>query len=241
MYGKIGNQMNDVTILIPIYNNSKEEILETLDSAFSQGSGSVMAYDDGSHDYVWETLESVSKGLLRRFKGKINKGMGFGMNYMLKRVETPYYIKLDCGDTYTSISSVSILRNHIGSGDVCYGNLVLTDTMWRYPDYSKSSPREMTESIIKRGGSGILPYDHSLHRTEFTIANRLFYKEDIKVGLDTYRFIQAINAGLKIRYVNTDFYYYNRNSNSISLNYELRQRDLPRIVELGKYYLTLNN
>lgn len=224
----------DVTILIPIYNNSVREIEQTLESAFKQDTASVMVYDDGSYDWVGVTLDKVTTSLLERFRGDENKGRSYATNFMIKKVKTKYYIMLDCGDTYTSPNSVKTLMKYIGDKDICYGDFKLEEGEWRYGDYSEWSKKDILELIVQRNGSGIIPFNHCLHKTDFTISNNLFFNEELKVGEDTYRFIEALNCGLTMRYTGSLFINYNRNPNSISLNQALRDKDLPKIIEFAK-------
>lgn len=229
--------MIPVTILIPIYNNPESEIEKTIESAISQGTEAVWVFDDGSDAHVASALDRVSDGLIKRFRGKSNEGMGAVMNKMIKKVKTPYYLKLDCGDNYTHKKAVQHLYDGIENRDFCYGNLLLQEMLWKYKDYSNESVYSMAEEISIRKGSGIIPFDHGLHRTEFTLKNKNWYPEGIKVGLDTYRFLHALTKKVKIKYIDHNFYYYNRNDRSISLKKELRAIDLPKIVSYAEKIL----
>jgi len=95
-----------VTILIPTYNRANL-INRTIENCFEQTfkKFKIIIYDDGSTDdtaIIIKKLQIKYPNRIKYIKGKINNGVGFSRNILLKNLTTEYGVWLDSDDIMDS-------------------------------------------------------------------------------------------------------------------------------------------
>lgn len=120
--------MKEIAVIIPVYNVHKT-IRRTLYSVAVQLNKSFTVYlsvdgeAEGSYDYLYDSFPDLDMKILY---SPINRGAGGARQYAMDNTKEPYIIFIDADDIFSSVNSISILRNAMEEDDV----LVCT-SFWR--------------------------------------------------------------------------------------------------------------
>ena len=216
-----------ISIIIRNYN-SAGKLKFAIETALSQThrDKEILVYDDKSTDGSEKLVEGYS---VRFIQGEKNKGCAEAFNILLDNLKGEYFIPLDADDMFYSDKVVKTLAENIGDNDFIYGDLMLFREgemigQWLYPEYSIE---EIPHLIYQRKGSGIIPFNHGLHRTEFWRKNNL--RMELEVGEDTLACIKACEYNIKMIHIPGFIKLYNY-GNGISVSAK-REENLAKIIE----------
>ena len=231
--------MDLISILIRTYN-SETTVIQTLISALQQSypKKEILIYDDGSTDNTIKVIKEYiknskkTKSGIRIISSKENKGCAYAHNTLVKESKGKFFYTLDSDDRFSNSTVLHSLHDAMGNYDFVYGNLLLTKDgyilgSWLYPEYDILKIPKM---ILERNGSGVIPFNHGLHRKTFWTKHRL--KMELEVGEDTLACIKACERGIRMKHIDiyTILYSYN---NGISVSYK-RGENLLKIVKYLK-------
>ena len=82
--------MVEISVILPVYNGIKY-IQNSVESVLNQGfrNFEFIILDDCSSDGSWEYLQSLDDPRIRLFRNEINRGLFYGLNFMIRNCQAP--------------------------------------------------------------------------------------------------------------------------------------------------------
>ena len=203
--------MNDVTVLIPCYNQVKY-INNSIDSALNQGAR-VIVYDDKSTDGSRELLKF--RGDIELILGDENSGTAVKpYNIMFGWCDTDFMIPLSADDMLAP-GAVRLMRSHMDHLDWLYPNTYLIDEdgivkgSWEYSNF----PRDYDgmKEFIRLNNSSPAPW-MGMFRMSFIKDNNLKMTgfKSVKNGEDLRTIIDWIEYKPRVGHIPAYLYFYRR-------------------------------
>ena len=114
---KSNSKEEDVTILIPIYNNKKtiKETIESIERQKYSGNIYTIIIDDGSNDGSLELLKSLDLGYKIKLLELSHKGKASALNKALHHVKTDYTITVDSDTILHPLAVKNIMHKLVNS------------------------------------------------------------------------------------------------------------------------------
>lgn len=104
------------SVLVPVYNEDKEKLKETISSLVNaDGDKEILIVDDGSTNGIWETIkelkEKYSNYIVHIHRFKENKGKREAQCYMVEKAETDFIVSVDSNSIFDENVFMALLHH----------------------------------------------------------------------------------------------------------------------------------
>ena len=101
-------QINNVAILIPLYNEAKtiEKVINDFYKVMPENS-KIYVYDNNSTDNSYDLVNDTNKVILKR---EFKQGKGYVVRRMFREIDADIYVLVDADDTYYATDLAKLIE-----------------------------------------------------------------------------------------------------------------------------------
>ena len=227
--------MNDISIIVPIYNAEKY-INKCIDSILNQTKKEleIILINDGSTDNTEKLIKSYKDKRIKYFKNT-NHGIGYTRNFGIDKATSKYIMFLD-SDDYLEKTSCEKLFNKIEKDKL---DIVMCDFYKDYGDrVEEIKLPSFKDSSLKDNPDIITEYLNpwaKLYSTKLLKDNKIKFVEDLKYE-DAPFVIEALDKANKIGKIDECLNYYVIHNNSETTVRDRKCFDILKIIDKIRKY-----
>lgn len=215
--------MKKYSILIPLYNKElyiERAILSCLNQSYKDIE--IIILNDGSTDNSYKNIEHLIKENNIKYFEIENKGIAHARNFLIEKVQTPYFLFLDADD-YLENDAMFIIDNNMEDNlDILSFNLSMVDTLtFDKPEFKTKKGSEVFNLFLNTSKLFNTAVCY-VYNTQFFKNNNFKYPEFTLYHEDAYLTPLVLLKSNKVKGIKNSLYFYDKVDNSITTttNYE---------------------
>ena len=152
-------QINNVAILIPLYNEAKtiEKVINDFYKVMPENS-KIYVYDNNSTDNSYDLVNDTNKVILKR---EFKQGKGYVVRRMFREIDADIYVLVDADDTYYATDLAKLIEpiiNH--NADMVVGdrlsNSYFTENKRRFHNFGNVLMKKLINTFFKSNVADIM-------------------------------------------------------------------------------------